>query len=385
MARALEGVVVVALEQAVAAPYCTLRLADEGARVIKVERAEGDFARSYDDVVHGESAYFVWLNRGKESVVLDFKRPEDATLLHALVARADVFVQNLSPGAAARAGFGSAVLRTQHPRLITCDISGYGEDGPCRRMKAYDLLIQCETGLASITGGPSEPGRVGVSIADLCCGMNAHAAVLQALYARERTGQGRGVAVSLFDGLADWMAVPLLHHDYGGAAPVRVGISHPGIAPYGAFACGDGREVVVAVQNEREWRRFCERVLESADTASDPRFVTNTLRCDNRGALDELILEVFGGLDADALVARLASADIAYGAVNGVADLSIHPQLRRIEVTTATGPVSMPAPPWRWDNDVSSNHAATPSLDAHGGAIRAEFADARVHPQGSGG
>ncbi len=373
MGRALNGLMVVALEQAVAAPYCTSRLADEGARVIKVERAEGDFARGYDHVAHGESAYFVWLNRGKESVVLDFKQPGDAEVLHAMIARADVFVQNLSPGAAARAGFGSAALRSLHPRLITCDISGYGEEGPWRRMKAYDLLIQGETGLASITGGPSEPGRVGVSVADLCCGMNAHAAVLQALYERERTGAGRGVAVSLFDGLADWMAVPLLHHDYGGRAPGRVGMNHPSIAPYGAYACGDGRQIVIAVQNEREWRRFCESVMRRPDTCSDPRFATNTLRCANRPALDDLILDALSDLDADTFAARLVSADVAHGAVNSVADLSGHPQLRRIEVDTPSGPVSMPAPPWRWDGAAPSPLRGAPALDAHGRALRAEF------------
>ena len=231
MTHPLQGLLVVALEQAVAAPFCTSRLADAGARVIKIERTEGDFAREYDHVVHGESAYFVWLNRGKQSIALDLKNPDDARLCAKMIARADVFVQNFAPGAAARLGLGADALRAIHPRLITCDISGYGEEGPWADMKAYDLLIQAESGLASITGSKAEPGRVGVSIADICCGMNAHAAILQALFERERSGRGRGVSVSLFDGIADWMTVPLMHYDYGMRAPPRMGIiiraSHP--------------------------------------------------------------------------------------------------------------------------------------------------------------
>jgi crotonobetainyl-CoA:carnitine CoA-transferase CaiB-like acyl-CoA transferase len=223
MGSSLAGTLVVALEQAVAGPMCTMRLADAGARVIKIERPSGDFARDYDHVVHGESAYFVWLNRGKESVALDFTKPDDAALMRRMIAGADVFIQNLAPGAAERAGFGSPELRRLHPRLITCDISGYGDEGPYRDMKAYDLLVQCETGLASITGTPEGPGRVGVSVADIACGMNAHAGVLEALYERTRTGEGKAISVSLFDALADWMTVPLLHFEYGGRAPQRAG------------------------------------------------------------------------------------------------------------------------------------------------------------------
>ncbi|MDB5687889.1 MAG: carnitine dehydratase, partial [Rhizorhabdus sp.] len=330
MARALEGILVVALEQAVAAPFCTQRLADAGARVIKIERAEGDFARGYDHVVHGESAYFVWLNHGKQSIILDIKRPDDAALLETMLAKADIFVQNLAPGATARAGFGSADLRARHPRLITCDISGYGQDGPARDMKAYDFLIQCEAGLAAVTGTPDGPGRVGVSVADIGCGMNAHAAILQALYERTVTGKGRGIAVSLFDGLADWMAVPLLHHDYGGKAPARVGLKHPSIAPYGAFACGDRKAVVISIQNEREWKILCMQVLDNPELAADPRFVSNALRVANRSALDGTVGEVFAGLDHEEAVRRLAAAKIAFASVNEVADLSAHGQLRRI-------------------------------------------------------
>lgn len=371
--RALEGILVVALEQAVAVPLCTARLAEAGARVIKIERPEGDFAREYDHVVHGESAYFVWLNRGKQSIALDIKQPADAALLERMLAGADVFIQNLAPGAAARAGFGSEALRARHPRLITCDVSGYGEEGPWAEMKAYDFLIQCEAGLAAISGSPAEPGRVGVSVADICCGMNAHAAILQALYDRERTGRGAGVAISLFDGLADWMSVPLLHHDYGGRAPARAGLHHPSIAPYGAYRCGDGPQVVIAIQNEREWAAFCADVLGRSALAADPRFASNALRCANRAALDGEIEAVFGALSSEALTARLRQARVAYGALNEVADLSRHPQLRRSEAPTPTGPVRLPASPWRWRGEDAAAAGAVPALDQHGAALRGEF------------
>ncbi|MDP3176069.1 MAG: CaiB/BaiF CoA-transferase family protein [Phenylobacterium sp.] len=371
--RALDGLLVVALEQAVAVPFCTTRLADAGARVIKVERPEGDFAREYDHVVHGQSTYFVWLNRGKESIRLDVKDPADAAVLHRMIASADVFIQNLSPGAAARAGFGSDALRAAHPRLITCDVSGYGEDGPWAQMKAYDFLVQCEAGLAEITGGPSEPARVGVSVVDICCGMNAHAAILQALYERDRTGLGKGVAVSLFDSIAEWMAAPLLHQDYGGRAPGRAGLNHPAIAPYGAYAAGDGRQVVISVQNEREWRSFCEGVLQRPEVAVDPRFVGNSARCANRPALDAIILEALQPLDRDQFVERLRAAKVAYGELNSVADLSRHPQLRRIEVETAGGAVSLPAPAVRWKGEPELVPGSVPTLGAHDASLRAEF------------
>jgi itaconate CoA-transferase len=368
---ALDGVLVVALEQAVAAPYCTSRLADAGARVIKIERAEGDFAREYDHVAHGESAYFVWLNRGKESIVLDIKR--EAALLERMIARADVFVQNLAPGAAERAGFGSAALRDRYPRLITCDISGYGEDGPYRDMKAYDLLIQSETALASITGAPERPGRVGVSVADIACGMYAHAAILEALLKRERTGKGTGLAVSLFDSIADWMTVPLLHYDYGGKAPQRVGLNHPSIAPYGAYKAGDGGEVVISIQNEREWVDFCKGVLGLPDIASDPRFSSNTARVANRPQLDAVIAEVFAPMTKADVVARLRSSRIAFGSLNSVAEFSSHSQLRRIETPAPSGPVSGVAPPARLIGE-DFRPRPVPAIDEHGAALRREFA-----------
>lgn len=372
MTRPLEGLLVVSVEQAVAAPFCSARLADAGARVIKIERPEGDFARGYDHVVHGESAYFVWLNRGKESIALDFKHPQDARLLSNMIASADILIQNLAPGAMARAGFGSAELRKRHPRLITCDISGYGEDGPQRAMKAYDLLIQCETGLASITGAPQAPGRVGVSVADIGCGMNAHAAILEALYHRDRVGTGQGIAVSLFDSLAEWLAVPLLHQNYGGKAPERVGLAHPGIAPYGAFVAADGRRIVIAVQNEREWGRLCAGVLERPILAIDPKYATNSLRVANRSELDAVIAAIFAQHLAPTLVARLKQADVAFAAVNSLADLSGHPHLRRITVGSPTGPVGLPAPPVV-TTLTDSDYGQVPALDADGSALRAEF------------
>lgn len=369
----LEDILVVSLEQAVAAPLCTQRLADAGARVIKVERAEGDLSRGYDAVVHGESAYFVWLNHGKESIALDIKSPADAALLTSLVSRADVFVQNLAPGAADRAGFGAKALRERYPRLITCNISGYGEDGPWRDMKAYDLLIQCETGLASITGAPEAPGRVGVSVADIACGMNAYSAILQALYARHKTGVGQDISVSLFDSLAEWMAVPLLHFDYANAAPPRVGLRHPSIAPYGAFPCRDGHMIVIAIQNEREWLRLCEEVLQDSSLARDPRYVSNPLRVANRAALDQAIVSVFGQIDRDELAQRLRASAIAFGGLNEVSELSSHPQLRRIRVESPTGPVDIPISPVIALKDAGRpNHV--PAIDSHGAAIRAEFA-----------
>ncbi len=373
MTRPLEGLLVVSLEQAVAAPYCASRLADAGARVIKIERAEGDFARGYDRVVAGESSYFVWLNRGKESIALDIKDPDDRALLERMIARADVFIQNLAPGAAARAGFDPAELRTRDPRLVTCSISGYGEDGPYARMKAYDLLVQAETGLSAVTGRPEGPGRVGVSVCDVGAGMYAYMAVLEALYARERDGQGREIAVSLFDAMADWMNVPFLHQVHSGQAPPRVGLAHPSIAPYGVYAAGDGGEVVISIQNEREWARFCAETLERPELASDARFRGNPARVANRPALDREIGAAFGQLTREKMIERLRRAEIAYGAVNSVADLATHPQLRRIAVETPSGPAELIAPPARHRGE-DRVYGPVPGLNQHGAALRAEFA-----------
>jgi len=368
----LKDLLVVSLEQAVAAPFCSCRLADAGARVIKIERSEGDFARNYDHVVHGESAYFVWLNRGKESLCLDIKNREDNALLRKIIRKADVFIQNLAPGAAARSGLCSKELRSGNTRLITVDISGYGDEGAYSQMKAYDMLVQCETGLASITGGIDEPGRVGVSLCDIACGMYAHAAILEALIERRQTGQGRSLKVSLFDSLADWMNVPLLHHDYGGAAPERAGLNHPSIAPYGVYSCADGSQVVISIQNQREWKNFCDTVLKRADIYDHTKYARNVDRVAHRADLDKEINAVFGFLDRDELVSRLREGKIAYGAVNSVKDLSSHTQLRRVEVNTSSGPVSMACPPVQTPG-VQIILGAVPKLGQHSDSIREEF------------
>ncbi len=369
---ALDGILVVSLEQAVAAPFCTSRLADAGARVIKVEREGGDFARSYDGAIHGESAYFVWLNRGKESVVLDIKDADDAALLERILARADVFVQNLAPGAAERAGFGSTALRSRHPRLITCDISGYGEEGEYAHMKAYDMLVQAESGLCSITGSPEQNGRIGVSACDIGTGLYAHAAILEALFARERGGEGRAIKVPMFAAMADWMAVPLLRYDYGGVKLPRTGLSHPLIQPYGAYATRDGPPILIAIQNQREYLRFCNEVLEMPELIDDPRFHDNPSRCENVEELKAIIDERFVGMERGALVARLRESKIAFGQVNDVAGLSEHPALRRIEVGTPGGPVSMVSPP---ASIVAEDYPLrpVPALGEHSETIRAEF------------
>lgn len=370
----LSGLLVVSVEQAVAAPLCTSRLADAGARVIKVERPDGDFARHYDAIVNGGSAHFDWLNRNKQSVRIDMKAADDMALLHRMIGRADIFVQNLKPGAAERLGIGSEHLRALHPRLITCDISGYGPDGPMRDRKAYDLLVQCETGLASITGAPERPGRVGISIADLNCGLNAYAGILEALQRRERTGLGSGISVSLFDGIADWMAVPLLQHDYGGAAPGRVGIAHPSIAPYGVFRSTDDVDIVISVQNEREWHRFAELVMTDAELARDPHFAGNAARLARRAELDGRIAARFATLPASVIVNLLEQADVAFARVNDVTHFSGHAHLRRIVADSPEGPVNLPAPPVRWA-DRPLPGGTIPALGEHDEALRQEFAD----------
>lgn len=368
----LAGTLVVSIEQAVAAPYCTARLADAGAEVIKIERDSGDFARAYDDVVHGESAYFVWLNRGKKSVVLDLKQPEDKACVLRMLEHADVFVQNLSPGATARLGLDSATLSERFPRLITCDISGYGEIGDYARMKAYDLIVQCESGLASVTGTPEGAGRVGVSVCDIACGMYAHAAILEALLARTKTGRGAMLKASLFSAMADWMTVPLLHYDYGGTAPKRVGLHHPSIAPYGVYPTADGRELVIGVQNEREWHRLCDDVLLRPELANDERFSSNTRRCAHRDALDAVIHEVFERASAAELGKRMLAAGIAFGAVNTVAEFSAHSQLRRVTVESPSGPVDMVVPPVSFD-DSAAELGPVPALGQHTAEMRRRF------------
>ena len=374
MPNMLDGLMVVALEQAVAAPYCSSRLADAGARVIKIERAGGDFARSYDDVVKGQSAYFVWLNRGKQSIELDIKDPDDGLLLARMIANADIFIQNLAPGAAARAGFGAAELRARHPRLITCDITGYAADGPSRDMKAYDMLVQAETGLASITGSRQEPGRVGVSVCDIAAGMHAYEAILLALIQRGATGEGASLSCSLFDGMADWMAVPLLHHDYGDGAPGRVGLRHPSIAPYASYATSDGGQIVISIQNEREWARFADKILGRPEFAETGPFKDNKSRVANVAELDRLIGEQFAAADTGSMAAKLLRTGIAFGRVNNVAGLSAHGDLRRAELQTPAGTIQIPAPPARFAGDDVGALGPVPGAGEHNDLLRLEFA-----------
>jgi len=369
----LQGLLVVALEQAVAAPICTSRLADAGARVIKVERAEGDFARAYDTIVDGESAYFVWINRGKESICLDIKDQDDLVLLHAMLSDADVFVQNLAPGAAERAGLGSEELRAQNKKLISVDISGYGADGPYRDMRAYDMLVQCESGLASITGSPVEPGRVGISICDIACGLSAHAAVLEALIARGQTGVGKAIQVSMFDSIAEWMTVPLLYQEHTGKAPARVGVAHPSIAPYEAYTTSDGTEIVIAIQNNREWSRFCEGVLQQPELGTNEAYENNESRCANRAVLVKEIAAVISAHSEQEIRKHLIDSRIAFASLNDLRALSEHPQLRRCDSATQSGTAHLVAPAARREGDALPA-AAIPALDEHGEAIRAEFA-----------
>ena len=372
MFKPLDDVLVVSLEQAVAAPYCSSRLADAGARVIKIERSEGDFARGYDSVVNGESTYFIWLNRGKQSLVLDIKDKEDAALLQRILSQTDVFIQNLAPGAAARSGLGSDTLRTKFPKLITVDISGYGESGSYADMKAYDLLVQAESGLSSVTGRPEGPGRVGVSACDISCGMYSYMAVLEALIRRGKTGKGVSIKTSLFEGMADWMNVPLLTFDYGSKIPPRVGLNHPSIAPYGAYPTKDGGEILISIQNEREFVRFADEVLNRPDMPSDKNFCNNEARCINRGALDKIINGAFTAIKREKLIQRLRVAKIAFGEINDVSGLSRHPALRRVKVQSHSGPVEIAAPPATFDTNICEL-GAVPTVGEHSEKIREEF------------
>ncbi len=372
MTLPLEGLLVVSLEQAVAAPMCTCRLADAGARVIKIERPEGDFARTYDTLAGGECSYFVWLNRGKESAVLDLTKDQDMALLKALLARADVFVQNLKPGALAKLGFALPRLRRDHPRLIVCSISGYGENGPYAGRKAYDLLIQAEAGLASVTGGPEAPARVGVSIVDVATGLNAYEAILEALIARGRTGEGAALAVSMFDTVADLVTVPLLQHE-GGKPPRRMGLAHASIAPYGVFRTRDGADILIAIQNDREWRMLARDVLGDAALAADPRFATNVERVERRGETDGRVAAVLATMDVEALIEKLIAADVAFARVSDMGELARHPHLRRISVETPSGAVRYPAPATRRREGETRRYGPVPALGEHTENIRAEF------------
>ena len=353
--RPLEGITVVSLEQAVAAPFATRQLADLGGRVIKIERpVGGDFARGYDATVQGMSSHFVWLNRSKESLTLDLKREEAKQVLKRLLEMADVFVQNLAPGAVERLGFGTEELRTKYPRLIVCNLSGYGSSGPYRDKKAYDLLIQAETGLISITGTNETPCKVGISIADISCGMYAYSGILTALLVRAKTGEGVALETSLFDSLGEWMSYATYYTTYGGTAPLRSGASHATIAPYGPAQTGDNKVVYLGLQNEREWKKFCDVVLQRPQLTQDPRFDSNANRVKNRPQLDQAMQEVFQKLTAAEIIARLESAQIANARMNTVKEFADHPQLearkRWSQVDSPVGPLKALFPPVTMEN-----------------------------------
>ena len=352
----LEGLTVVSLEQAVAAPFATRQLADLGARVIKVERpGPGDFARGYDETVRGMSSHFVWLNRSKESIALDLKSEAGREAVHALVAKADVFVQNLAPGAAERLGLGSAELRARHPRLVHVSVSGYGDGGPYTTRKAYDLLVQCEAGLVSITGTPETPSKVGISVADIAAGMYAYTGILTALIRRDRTGEGATVEISMLEALGEWMGFPLNYAMYGGRAPERSGASHAAIAPYGPFRCAGGEQAFLGIQNEREWQTFCTQVLRQPELAQDERFSRNSARVAHRDDLTSYIEAVFAALPVDEVIDRLEAAGVANARLRDMAGLAAHPQLqardRWREFESPVGTLRALLPPATLDGD----------------------------------
>ena len=386
----LDGITVVAVEQAVAAPFATRQLADLGARVIKIERpGVGDFARGYDSMVKGMSSHFVWLNRTKESLTLDLKRPEAIEVLRGLLTRADVFIHNLAPGAMARLGFGSETVRSEYPRAIVCEISGYGSTGPYRDKKAYDLLVQSEAGMLAITGTEDQPAKVGISVADISAGMYAFSGVLAALLRRQKTGEGSALEVSLFESLGEWMSYPV-YYASGGAAPPRSGARHAVIAPYGPYAAGDGKIVYLGLQNEREWGRFCAEALGRPEVAIDPRFSSNPQRVKHRDELDALITNAFSGLTADEVIARLETAQIANARMNTVEEFIDHPQLtarnRWTEVASPAGPVRALVPPFNFDN-MEMPMGAIPAVGEHTDTILGELGFdsdtiARMHQSG---
>ena len=386
----LDGITVVAVEQAVAAPFATRQLADLGARVIKIERPGiGDFARGYDSTVKGMSSHFVWLNRTKESLTLDLKRPEAIEILRGLLTRADVFIHNLAPGAMARLGFGSETVRREYPRAIVCEISGYGSTGPYRDKKAYDLLVQSEAGMLAITGTEDHPAKVGISVADISAGMYAFSGVLAALLRRQKTGEGSALEVSLFESLGEWMSYPV-YYALGGAAPPRSGARHAVIAPYGPYAAGDGRIVYLGLQNEREWGRFCAEALGRPEVAIDPRFSSNPQRVKHRDELDALITNAFSGLTADEVSDRLETAQIANARMNTIEEFIDHPQLsarnRWTEVASPAGPVRALVPPFNFDN-MEMPMGAIPAVGEHTDTILGELGFdsdtiARMHQSG---
>ena len=381
MTRPLDGITVVSLEHAIAAPFCTRQLADLGARVIKVERpGSGDFARAYDTRVHGLASHFVWTNRSKESLTLDVKQDEAQKILHQLLAQADVLVQNLAPGAAARLGLSYEALCEQYPKLIVCDISGYGDDpqqpGPYRDKKAYDLLIQSEAGFLSVTGTPEAPSKAGCSIADIAAGMYAYSGILSALLQRGKTGRGSRIDVSMLESMTEWMGYPMYYAFEGATPPPRAGAAHATIYPYGPFEAGDGRSVMLGLQNEREWASFCTTVLQQPALASDERFKANALRVANRDELRALILQAFRDLSAEQVIERLEQAQIANANVNGMPDVWEHPQLKARQrwtaVDTSAGPIPALLPPAS-NTDFSPRMDRVPALGEHSSAILSQL------------
>ncbi|HUQ77222.1 MAG TPA: CaiB/BaiF CoA-transferase family protein [Burkholderiales bacterium] len=375
--RPLEGITVVALEQVIAGPFATRQLAELGARVIKIERpGTGDAARAYDKTVNGQSSHFVWTNRSKESLALDVKHPAARAILEKLVARADVFVQNLAPGAVERLGLGAEVLRGRHPRLIWCGISGYGPSGPYAKKKAYDLLVQCEAGLLSVTGTGDAPSKAGIPVADIAAGMYAFSSVLAALLGRMRTGEGATLDITMFEALGEWMGFPAYFTAYGGSPPPRSGAHHSTIVPYGPFQTGDGASVFLSVQNEREFARFCEGVLKEGALARDPRFATSPARLANRDALHAAIETVFSTLDVAQVIERLEAADIANARLNTMEEFWRHPQLaarkRWASVPTAHGPIDALKPPFNLSG-FEPRMEAVPSVGEHTRAILGEL------------
>lgn len=377
MTLPLAGITVVALEQAVAAPFATRQLADLGARVIKVEReGSGDFARDYDGTVRGMSSYFVWLNRGKESITLDIKAPADRELLGAMLASADVFVQNLAPGAMARLGLDDATLRDTYPRLVSCAISGYGGTGPYRTKKAYDLLVQCETGLLSVTGSADQPAKAGISIADISAGMYAYSGILTALYQREKTGAGASLDVTMLDALGEWITQPYLYTSYGGTPPRRSGARHASIAPYGPYEAADGGQVFIGIQNEREWAALCTDVLARPELIDDPRFSSNSDRVENDGALTQMIERALSAMTTDQAATLLDEVGIANARMRTMHEFAGHPQLqargRWRDVDSPVGPVRCALPPVTSDA-YEPAMGPIPAVGEHSAAIRAEF------------
>ena len=372
----LEGLFVVSLEQAVAAPYCGMLLADAGARVVKIERPDGDFARSYDVGAAGQSTIFAWLNRGKQSVCLDLKDADDLIIMRNMLKKADIFISNLAPGAVTRMGLDGEKLRKINPGLITCKISGYGDSGPAAQKKAYDFLVQGEVGLCSVTGTEETPSRVGVSITDLSTGLTAFSGVLRALLKRGKNGMGTDLTVSMFDVLADWMNMPLLAHRYMGGAPQRTGLQHSFIAPYGAFNCKGGKQVLLSIQNNREWGSFCKKVLDRDDLIKDKRFQNNPERFENRTLLDQIVNETFSKFEREQIIEKLNSCKIANAKLSSIADLSDHSFLKNSLVRFGETDISMAALPL---GNKSNWPARVPSLGEHSDLLRAEFSAKKFH------